>query len=210
MPDPTFTPLVVPRIGETPTDVRGEAERARIRGHAAGFAEGRRLALEEQHAQRLLDQERMHAHEESYRRDAATALRALHSCADELHAKTEAVARMAVDEIERLAIELSEAILGAELSDPARSAAHALRRALDEIPLDRWVRVSVNKRDLALLTATEMSGLDGVEALASEHVDPGGAIVEIPHGAVDTRISLSLQRARAARAGVADDGALAG
>ncbi|MFC9985088.1 FliH/SctL family protein [Microbacterium keratanolyticum] len=144
MPDPAFTPLVVPRVGEAPTDARGEAERARVRGYAAGFAEGRRIALEEHRAQHLIDQERLRAQEESS------------------------------------------------------------RRAVAEVPIDRWIRVSLNERDLSQLAAHESQLLDGIEAVAAGHVDAGGAVVEVPHGAVDTRVSRALARARSARAGVDD------
>lgn len=204
MPDPAFTPLVVPRVGEAPTDARGEAERARVRGYAAGFAEGRRIALEEHRAQHLIDQERLRAQEESSRRSVASGLETLRAAADELHRQTEALTAMAVDEIERLAVELAETILDAELSDPARSAAHALRRAVAEVPIDRWIRVSLNERDLSQLAAHESQLLDGIEAVAAGHVDAGGAVVEVPHGAVDTRVSRALARARSARAGVDD------
>lgn len=204
MSDPAFTPLVVPRLGEAPADVRGEAERARIRGHAAGFAEGRRIALDEHRAQHLIDQERLRAEEESSRRRVASGLQALRAAADELHRQTAALSEMAVDEIERLAVELAETILDAELSDPARSAAHALRRAAAEVPIDRWIRISLNERDLALLATPDSPLLDGIEAVAAAHVDAGGAVVEIPHGAVDTRVSRALARARSARTGVVD------
>ena len=130
MLDSAFTPLVVPRVGETPIDIRGEADRARTRGYADGFAEGRRLALVEAEQQRMLDQQRAQDLQESYLHERGSALAALEAAHADYSRRVEEVSGLAADRIEELAVELAEWILGAELSDAARSAAHALRRAL--------------------------------------------------------------------------------
>lgn len=200
MLDSAFTPLVVPRVGETPIDLRGEADRARTRGYADGFAEGRRLALDEGEAQRAAQQQRMQELRELYLHERGSGLRALETAQAALERRIDELSTLAADRIEELAVMLATTILGAELSDPARSAAHALRRALAEMPADRWTRVAFSLQDAGVLQeeASTIDALRGIQVSASHVVDNGGAIVEIENGAVDTRISAALARAAAA------------
>ncbi|MBO9627509.1 MAG: hypothetical protein J7484_14200 [Microbacterium sp.] len=204
--DPAFTPLVVPRLGAAPVDARDEAERARTRGYADGFAEGRRLASAEAARLAVAEQERMRVLREEDLHRRGSALAALHDARNALQDRVEQLSALSIDRIEELAIDLASSILGAELSDPARSAAHALRRAADELPLDRWVRVSFDENDLATLLAdAETAGLlQGIEVVPAAGVGAGGAIVEIEDGAVDTRIAEAVARADAALHGDAD------
>lgn len=200
MLDSAFTPLVVPRVGETPIDLRGEADRARTRGYADGFAEGRRLALEEGEAQRAADHQRMQELQELYLHERGSGLRALQTARAALGQRVDELSMLAANRIEELAVVLATAILGAELSDPARSAAHALQRALLEMPADRWTRVTFSEQDAARLQeeASTIDALSGIQISTSHVVDNGGAIVEIENGAVDTRITAALARAAAA------------
>ena len=206
MLDSAFTPLVVPRVGETPIDIRSEADRARTRGYADGFAEGRRLALDEAEQQRHVQQQRMQELQELYLHERGSALRALEAAQALLDHRIDELSMLTADRIEELALGLATTILGAELSDPARSAAHAVRRAIEEMPVDRWTRVSFSERDVRILESDPpaIDPLRGVEIVGSAAVDAGGAIVEIEDGAVDTRITEALARAAAARSG--DDG----
>lgn len=206
MLETAFTPLVLPRVGEMPIDVRSEGDRARTRGYADGFAEGRRVALEESRAQQADEHERMRRLREAYlqqRGSALAAVRASQVALDERAAKLSATASA---RIEQLAVELATAILGVELSDPARSAAHALRRALDATPLTTWTKVTFSERDGAVLQedadATQL--LAGIETTTAPRVGDGGAIVEIPDGAVDTRVAEALTRALEALRGTDD------
>ncbi|WP_067199919.1 FliH/SctL family protein [Microbacterium sp. XT11] len=206
MHEPAFTPLAVPRVGAVPIDLRGEADRARTRGYAEGYAEGRRIGLEE--ARR-----RASAEEAERRRVLDLQARALADAATALRAAHDAVARR-IDEltgpsaarIEELALELASCVVGAELSDPARAAAHALRRALDAMPVERWTRVAFAEREHRLILDDPVAAplLAGIDVIASPDVDPGGAIVDIDQGAVDTRIGRAFARAAAALRG--DDG----
>lgn len=200
MLDPAFTPLVVPRVGETPIDIRSEADRARTRGYADGFAEGRRVAREQAQREQDAQQLRMNELQERYLHERGSALRALHASQISLDERIDELSGLAADRVEELALDLARAILGVELSDPARSAAHALRRALAEMPADRWTRVAFSERDAQTLRADPpaVEPLRGVDIVASSAVDAGGAIVEIEDGAVDTRITHALARAAAA------------
>lgn len=201
--DTAFTPLVVPRVGETPTDVRDEAARARTRGYAEGFAEGRRIALDEARVQRAAEAERLQQERDAQAVRYESALTALDDARSAVADRVRTTSGLSADRIEELAVELATAILGAELSDPARSAAHALRRALAEMPVDRWTRVAVHPRDGEVLRADAdaVAALHGVEMIDDASVSPGGAIVQIADGAVDVRVAEALRRASAALSG---------
>lgn len=201
--DTAFTPLVVPRVGEPPTDLRGEADRARIRGYAEGFAEGRRIAIDEARAQNMLDQTHAAQEHARYLERRASALGAVRESAAALDLRVEELAALTADRIEELAVDLATSILGAELSDSARSASHALRRALAEMPVQRWTRVTFSPQDGAILRedTDAAATLDGIEMREDASVGPGGAVVEIADGAVDTRIAQALARAAAALRG---------
>jgi flagellar assembly protein FliH len=204
--DTAFTPLVVQRVGEVPLDRSGEVERARTRAHADGYAAGRRLASEQAGAERMLQQEQMRQHEEEFALQRTAALHALDAAQARLDALTSQLSATTIDRIEALATELAAAIIGAELSDPARSAAHALRRAVDEMPVTRWTKVTFSSEDQRMLLADEQAHdlLRDVEVAYAADVGSGGAIVEIEHGAVDTRIHEALARARASLTGQED------
>ncbi|WP_161804368.1 FliH/SctL family protein [Microbacterium sp. GCS4] len=208
MLDPVFTPLVVPRVGETPIDLRGETDRARTRGYAEGFAEGRRIALDRAQVEQTEQALRMQEMQAAFVERAQAALDAVRSARAALEQRVTDVAAVDADRIEHLAVELASAIVGAELSDPARSAAHALRRALDEMPVGRWTRVSFSTRDARTLRADNaaMVTIGEVELVASDAVDDGGSVVEIADGAVDARIEAAFARVRAALRGDDESG----
>lgn len=208
-----FTPLAVPRVGEIPTDLRGEADRARTRGYAEGFAEGRRIALEEGRLRQAADEARMQEERAVYLAQRGSSLSAVRASLDALDQRIDELSAVASDRIEELALELATAILGVELSEPARSASHALRRALAEMPIERWTRVAFSPSDAATLRedGEAAATLHGVQLVDSASVDPGGAIVEVEDGAVDTRVAQALDRAATALRGDGDQqaGALA-
>lgn len=203
MLDPAFTPLAVPRVGETPIDLRGEADRARTRGYAEGFAEGRRIALAQAQVEQAEQARRLQETQVAFAERAQAALDALRAARSSLDQRVVDVAGLDADRIESLAVELAAVIVGAELSDPARSAGHALRRAMDEMPVGRWTRVSVSVRDADTLRAdaAAMATIGDVPLESSEAVDDGGAIVEVDDGAVDARVGAAFARVRAALRG---------
>lgn len=201
MLDSAFTPLAVPRVGETPIDIRGEVDRARTRGYADGFAEGRRVALVVAEQQQILEQQRMQELQESYLQQRGSALAALDAAQAAYLRRVDEVSALSADRVEELAVDLAGVILGVELSDAARAAAHALRRALSEVPLERWTGVTFSTRDLQTLQDEEPLALQGVQATASDTVDAGGAIVRVEDGAVDTRVAGALARASSALRG---------
>ena len=138
--------------------------------------------------------------QELYLHERGSGLRALETAQAALDQRIDELSTLAADRVEELAVMLATTILGAELSDPARSAAHALRRALAEMPADRWTRVAFSVQDARVLQEEEstIDALRGIQVSVSPAVDNGGAIVEIENGAVDTRITAALARAAAA------------
>lgn len=206
--DPAFVPFVAPRVGAAQLDVRAEIERARVRGYADGYAEGRRLAREEAHAAQAAFEERTARERDAAASAVQAALTAVARTRDELERRAAALAGAAADRIEELAVDLATLVVGVELSDDGRSAAHALRRALTEMPAEQWVRVAFAPEDLAVLSDDRDARtlLDGIEVRAESGIGRGGALVEVEHGAVDTRIDGAFARASAVLRGGDDDG----
>jgi flagellar assembly protein FliH len=206
--DSAFTPLAVPRVGETPIDLRGEADRARTRGYAEGFAEGRRIALEQARVEQEENALHMTALRQAFAERAQSAADAVRDAQSALAQRIDDVASLDAALIEELALELAVEIVGVELADPARSAAHALRRALDAVPQARWTRVVFSERDVVTLRdADALTTMSDLEITSSPAVDDGGAIVDIGDGSVDARIEPAFARARSALRGV-DEGSL--
>lgn len=206
--DSAFTPLVLPRVGDVAVDARAVSERARVRGYAEGFAEGRRRAQAELDLARREDAQRIARREAAAREELQSALAALDAARGDLTAAVAGLVGTDAARIEDLAIEMARLILGTELSDPASSAAHALRRAATEVPASAWLRLHLHERDLRILRDGGVDGLPGsVEIVASDTVDAGGAIIEIENASVDLRIVAALDRARDALDGGGADGA---
>lgn len=205
--DAEFVPLVPPRVGGASVDARGEADRARARGYADGYADGRRTALEEGRRALAADRELAQRRQDEADRMAETALEALYRARDALVERTADVTALSAARVEELAVELARVILGAELSNPARSAAHALRRGLAHA--SGGARLLLNERDHTTLASGDRSARlpENVSLAPSPAVDPGGVIVEVDDGAVNARITAALARAAAAVHGE-DDAAI--
>src|SRR3954447_7561428 len=155
----SFAPLVFPEL-ETP--VTGAiAERARVQGHTAGYAAGRREAaaqLEHDRAALRAEADRVLAAELGRIRSAAAALGAAHATLAAHHATVTGATDAA---LLAAAADIAELVLGRELLDRPGSAIAAVRRALaaaDEAPV-RAVRL--HPEDLALVdtVALEHPGL---------------------------------------------------
>jgi flagellar assembly protein FliH len=194
----SFAPLVFPELA---TPVTGEiAERARVQGHAAGYAAGRREAaavLERERAAQRSQADHLLATEIVRLRNAAAALEA---AAATLTAQTVA-AHAATDEaMLAAAVDIAELVLGRELLDRPASAIAAVRRAL-----------AVAGETPALIVRLHPEDVPAAAALADEHpglrfvadpaLDRGDAVADLPDGRVDARIGAALDRVRAAFAG---------
>ena len=186
-----FSPLSFPALPG-----QGGGERDAIRGHATGYAAGRKRADAELESLRAsLRAEAEHAAELSRER-VGTALEALARAAEDYSSRL-APALQSVDaSLAAAAMELAEAIVGHELSTSAGSARAALEHATgSDIPAGAVVRLNPQDVQLILAEGAPQPGLDLVPDFS---LQPGDAVVELAHGTLDARVSASLARARAA------------
>lgn len=170
---------------------------ARAQGYAAGWAEGRRKAVEDAEQERL---------ERTMALDAAAA-QARRAQTGLVAGLTAAVERVGVDVTERwdelkdhaldLALLVAEAVLQRELAVVDDVAAEALRRALADIPVTTSVAVRLNPVDLGGLDPRVVAERP-VRLVADATVGTGEAYVETETSTVDATISGALQRVREA------------
>ena len=186
-----FSPLDFPSL---PT--AGGDTRENIRGHAAGYAAGRKQVEAELAALREaieLDGERRR---ERDRTEVQRALDALVRSAAEFRARELPTLRSVDAAIAAAAIELAEAIVGRELSRADDSARAALERAMhDTAPAGSAVRL--NPHDIAVIEASGAPTAD-LELVPDATIARGDAIVQTVDGSIDARVSSSIARARAA------------
>lgn len=171
--------------------------RARVSGHAAGYAAGLKAAAIEL-AQRTaaLEAEAQRVASENARRiDAAQA--ALEAATRALDARLAPVLVQAQDALAAASVDIAEAILGRELTATTDSALSALKRALDHAEADAVVTVRMNPADLAALDDDARAAV-GVELHADATLSAGDAVAELPDGYLDARIGAALDRVRAA------------
>lgn len=212
-------PLVLPTLGDAAdpgggADVPGAAtagDAARAAGWAAGYAAGARRAAEVAAEQaRLAEAERAEA-EARRRAEHAAALEALARAARAAAERELPLLSEAERTLHAAAVELAEAILGVELSDATGSARAALARVLEHPWTPDDVTVRLHPRDLAAAEAERARGTldvpDGVRLEADPHLQPGDAVARHPEGYLDARVGTALERARAALAGTAGEGA---
>lgn len=187
-----FSPLSFPALpGQAKSD-----ERDAIRGHAAGYAAGRKQAEAELAGLReRLESEAAEA-SEAARARIGSALEALARAASDFRSRQAPVLQSVDASIASAAIELAEAIVGHELSTAGGSARAALDRAsVGAVPAGSIVRL--NPQDIAVIVA-EGGAQPGLELVADYSLERGDAVVDLQHGSLDARVSASLQRARAA------------
>lgn len=189
----TFTRIEVPRLsGPVEHDVR---ERARQRGHAAGYADGMRAA----HDEARRDAERAHDDrrrvEADDRRTVAAAVDALASAAADYSARADELADLTARRVQQLAVDLAETILERELSDPTRAALTAATRAGRASADDAAAIVQVHPDDAATLARLDAGA--GLTLEASPDLTRGDAVVRLPDGQIDLRVAAALARVRA-------------
>ncbi|GAA2751321.1 FliH/SctL family protein [Amnibacterium kyonggiense] len=194
-----MTPLAYPELvkDETP-EVR---ERARVQGHAAGYAAGRKAATE------TLATDRAQLRAEADRAlgvqidGLRSALEAVNRAAGELNAHTAMSLEGTEEAVLSAAIEIAGMILGRAISEDREGAAVAgLRRALEAagpIPI-RIVRMNPEDLELVSMVAADDPGL---QLVADRHVSRGDAMVDLPDGVVDASIASAVERVRRALVG---------
>jgi flagellar assembly protein FliH len=170
-------------------------EQVIARGHAAGYAEGlRAAALEEEARAARRDTEHAivlrHAQAKIDR-----VLELLNAAALALDARAAPVLRESGAALVATAVQLAEAIVGAELRDSETSAQRALARALEHADSGEVHTVRMHPDDLALLEGATAS-LVGVRFSADPSLARGDAVSEFPEGYLDARIGTALLRVK--------------
>ncbi|MET0302814.1 MAG: FliH/SctL family protein [Microbacteriaceae bacterium] len=190
--EPAFAPVAFPALGR---DGDAAASAAVVRGHAAGYAAGRRVAEAELVALRDELEARSAAERRTQQAASARALDALAAAALSLQQAQDALVTATDSALSAAAVELAEALLGAELRRGDGTAHAALERALAVLPEtgDRVVRLSPG--DLDQLASAEIPA--GVTLVADPAMSSGSAVGQFEGGLVDARIATALERVRA-------------
>lgn len=189
-----FVPLTVPVLAET-EDQQAVMAAARSRGYAAGYADGRRAAADEQKAWET-EAEAARTAESAEATDRIRVLaEALRAAAVELGEATVPVLEEAREILIAAAFELAEAVVGEALADPVAAARAAVERVLAADANGVVAVVRLNPRDLALL---EGSIPADVHMVADPALAPGDAVGELPDGWLDACVGEALARAREA------------
>ena len=195
-----FAPFAYPVLRD---EELGEiADRARVQGHAAGYAAGRREATAHMAAEAAALRA---AHDRALADELGAvrrAIAALQTASAQLAAHSQTAIEVADAAVLDAAVELAEMIVGRELLDHAGSALDAVRRALAGAQ-DRPVRtLRMHPEDLALVMG-QLAADSDIQLVADPFLDRGDAVADLTDGIVDARIGTAIDRARAVLATVA-------
>lgn len=169
---------------------------ARAQGYSTGWAEGRREAAAEAAAHRA-ELELLH-HEAEARREAEhrAALDAVQALAEQLAAQLAATTERLESRVVEVALDLTETILGHELSVAADPARDGLRRALALLPDEPVTRVRVSPLDGI---SDELRDLAGTARIVTDpSLGRGEVVVHADDVVVDARVSGAMARVREA------------
>ncbi|MDR6972267.1 FliH/SctL family protein [Leifsonia shinshuensis] len=191
-----FEPLAVPVIAETEHE-RAAMTSARSRGYAAGFADGRRAAAEEQ-ARWLADAEDARAAEAVEAADRVAVLAAaLRSAAVELREATVPLLAEAESVLLEAAFELATTVVGVALEDRLAAARAAVERVVAAGRPGAVPVVRMHPDDVAELHRAGIAYED-TQLVADPTLTRGDAIGELPTGWLDGRIHAAMLRAKEA------------
>lgn len=194
-----MTPLAYPELvkDETP-ELR---ERARVQGHAAGYAAGRKAATDTLAADRAAlrsEADRVLGEQIDGLRSA---LDAVTRAAGELNGQTAMALEGTEEAVLSAALEIAGMILGRAIAEDHEGAAvAALRRALDAagpVPI-RVVRMHPDDLELVGMVAQDEAGL---QLLPDARLARGDAMVDLPDGVIDACIASAVDRVRRALLG---------
>ncbi|GAB2518224.1 FliH/SctL family protein [Paramicrobacterium agarici] len=191
-----FTPGVFPRI--TGAATARDVERARARGYAAGHAEGVRAAATVAAEQRARIDAENEANRAEQARSIETALSILEESALALSRRHGELLVAAQSLLERLAVELAEAVVARELSSHEASARNALHRALSVVDADDITAVRLNPLDADILRRLHVDDATTVTLVPDLSLAPGDAVADLDDGAVNAHLSDAFERARSA------------
>jgi flagellar assembly protein FliH len=172
-----------------------EIEEAIESGRRAGYAEGLRRGLADSEASAsLLEQE--------YLEQVNAVITALMMAKDALDARQDASYEELANELCAAAFELSESIIGRELSADPYPVLSAARRAFRAAPASRHATVRLSPADAGALGLDSAQNEEliriasgrGLTIIADTSVEVGGAIVEIGATTIDAQIRTAMDR----------------
>ncbi len=200
----TFERLAFPVVADA-----GFANRvasAEVRGHAAGYAAGLRVAHAETEALRArLDAEHA-ARSAALEAETARRVAALVAATDALLARTVPVLESAEQSVVDAAMELADAAVGYAIrasrpvggpadgleARPDSGAEATVRRALALVDHTVAIAVRLSPADAAAVAALDLP----VAVRADVMLADGDAVVDLPDGVLDARIGVALDRAK--------------
>jgi flagellar assembly protein FliH len=182
-----FTPVSLPDL------TTGNTEAA-TRARAAGYAEGLRIAAEQHRAAEAVRDSVLADAIAGERARTQRAVNALQTACGALNGEVIPALEAADQTLIDAALDLAEAVLGAEVSGGRVPAAAVLRRALDAAGREQVADVRMNPVDIAALDGTTIP--DGITVTPDLSLGPGDATASLRHGWFDARIRESLNRAR--------------
>ena len=188
------------RLAGASNQAKGDDKSTQAFGYAKGFSSG--WAAGQKRATREAEQERNILNEDARLAEEART-EAYVDAMDEIQAIADAVSSRDALVIEDMkaalmeaAVDLAEALIGAELSDAPTRAKAALKRALSMNDPKDIVKVNMNPQDVATLTSL---GVDcPVKLVPDSELDPGDAVAYMPEGLLDARLTSAVRRAREA------------
>ncbi|MEV8213503.1 FliH/SctL family protein [Leifsonia sp. NPDC077715] len=189
-----FEPLTVPVLAETEQE-RAAMAAARARGFAAGFAEGRRAAAEEQARWTAAAEDARAAESAEAADHVAVLAQALRSAAVELREASVPVLAEAESALVDAAFELASTVVGVALGDRVAAARAAVERVVAAADGGAVPVVRLHPADVEELHGAGLAPED-VRLVADPSLARGDAIGELPGGWLDARIREALARAR--------------
>jgi flagellar assembly protein FliH len=168
---------------------------ARAQGYAAGWAQGRRAALEGAAAAESERAARHCAELAALAAEQRTAAAALAAAIDSCNARVQTTCEELAAHAVRLGLAVAEAILMREVSVSADPGADALRRAMTQVPAAVPVTVRLHPEDRSQLDVSMLEGRE-VSFVDDPSMQRGGAVVETEHGVVDATVDAALARVR--------------
>jgi flagellar assembly protein FliH len=177
---------------------------ARSAGYAAGWAQGQQAAREASEAMRQEAERVTRAHRAARAEALDRALAAVAGAADALERRAVTAAGEVEELILASAVDLAEALLGRELSDPTVRGLDAVRRALSLTPSGVDVTVRLHPEDHDTLTGA-LDAADGgrytiegraVRLVADGALAAGDATAEYATTTVDASLGAAMARVR--------------
>lgn len=169
---------------------------ARAEGYAVGWAEGHRAGVQRAETEAAAARAERERLDQQWSDEHAAALAALTTAAQQLVRISEEVAARIADQATDLAMELTETLVGYELTVAQTPGAGVVSRALTVLPQDPMTLIRVHPE--AAATVAEALQVHGVDVIADAGLDRGDAVVETDTTAVDLRIGTAIARLREA------------